>query len=1013
METCSLNKLQSKGLCLLKLKLDSKHTGLYGRSIISLVSGTIGKPINTQNFSSGDIVSISENSIPPHELNNQEKLLSGTVTKVTISSISIAIDNDLETIDEAINDNDLYKIIKLSNDITYKRIKNALLSIQNQKLNNLALNSVDILFGAREATQNESSRQLNIQFFNNKLDESQREAIEFTFKQKDLAIIHGPPGTGKTTTLVEIIKQSIFKFKLKILCCAPSNIAVDNLVERLIPGEKGFSRIKMIRLGHPARLLETIQDYCLDSVISRSDQFKLTEDIKDEMDNTLKKLRRTNNKGEREGYKREMRELRKELYKREEKALKNVLAEADIILATLTTAHEDGPLKHLKDDHFDLIIIDECSQALEAACWIPIVKGGRKLVIAGDHLQLPPTIISKDAAEKGLDLTLMKRLIDTYGADSTKMLTIQYRMNEKIMDWISGKLYESKLTAHVSVAHHLLIDLPLIKTCDETKTPILLIDTEGCDMYEMVAEDSLNDEESKANEGEANLVCTHVTNLIQSGLKQEQIAVITPYNLQVELIRAKLHPKYPLVEVKSVDGFQGREKEAVILSLVRSNNHGEVGFLADQRRINVAITRARRHLCVVCDTRTCKNNEFLKSFIDYCQTNALIQSAFDYDEVEETENEFESLKFGKLRVANKKPLKKTEKQIKEVKKVNKTNENTVKKNDEMIKTDEDLIFQAETIKLIEKLDGEHAFPSSLTARQRKIVHELAEKYKLYHQSKGENEQRFIIISSQPIKTEDKITMVSKIEPVDEDEQQNDEPENDALKTIENKFSTLEVQQTQIKSKKKKNKKAESQDVLKKDTENSSLIGTLDDNSDLKFRSDCTMCKYCSKFILLSNFQMHELHCSKMNRPQIKEPKLESEKVKSATSTKKPESKIKQVDFSKASNDFDELIEMSEKLNNICNFDKCKVKIQILGQTCEFCRHRFCLQHSLAEVHGCGDAAKQSARSHIRQTGNLNTNGQSKSYQDQLKRDYAEKKLKEKIQNMQKERGRNDSNKKQK
>jgi ATP-dependent RNA/DNA helicase IGHMBP2 len=252
------------------------------------------------------------------------------------------------------------------------------------------------------------------------------------------------------------------------------------------------------------------------------------------MDKKLKSIRKNSTqRGEREPLKREMRELRKELYQREEKALKNVLESADCILATLTTTHGDGRLKHLKDDQFDILIIDECSQAMEAACWIHLLRGAKKVIIAGDHLQLPPTIISKEAAQKGLDLTLIKRLINSLGDTCTKMLTIQYRKNKLINNWISEKLYESKLMAAESVAEHLLCDFTGIEKNENTSTALVLIDTDGCDMNEMVMKSdnkySGSDEESKANDGEANIVCKHVQGLIKSNLRQEDIAVITIY----------------------------------------------------------------------------------------------------------------------------------------------------------------------------------------------------------------------------------------------------------------------------------------------------------------------------------------------------------------------------------------------------------------------------------------------------------------------------------------------------
>lgn len=942
-------------------------------------------------------MSISENSQPPsNELSNK---LSGTVTKVTPTSIHVAIDNDRDNLADDLTDSDTYKLVKLCNDITHKRLKTALTRLQ-QTTTHLS----DILFHQSEPSQNNFSDTLT--FFNHHLDSSQVSAIEFSFRQKELAIIHGPPGTGKTTTLIEIIKQLCLKYKQRVLCCAPSNIAVDNLVERLVEPEANFGRVKMLRLGHPARLLEHLQDYSLDSVLSRCDQRQLVGDIKTEMDASLKRLKKAHNKGERESVRRELRELRKELYQREEKAIKGVMESAECVLATLTSGHGDGPLKHLQADFFDVIIIDECSQAMEAACWIPLVKGARKVILAGDHLQLPPTIVSKEAAAKGLDLTLMKRLIDAYGERCTRMLTMQYRMNVSIMRWISDRLYESRLEAHESVAAHLLTDLPGVARNEDTEASIVLIDTEGCDMAEMVSDDAMGDEESKANEGEANLVCAHAHRLVKSGLRADQIAVITPYNLQVEVIRAKLASKYGAIEVKSVDGFQGREKEAVILSLVRSNTRGEVGFLADQRRINVAITRARRHLCVVCDTQTCKNDAFLKSFIEYCGENADVRSAFDYQAENEDENEFEAIGVGKLKLRDagvKKGQAKSGDKRKGKVQVAKGGEKKIESISQP--TDEDLKFKEEVERIVERLgDEEHVFSSELNARQRRIVHEVAEKMKLNHVSRGEDAQRCITISRKPIKSVE-VSVPKKSEIVEEVvEEAVEEGEKVGESLGLNKFASLEVNEEAKVSKKNKKKKSQAKPV---DDAKSVLIGAVDarndvDEYEMKYRADCVTCKFCSKFILKSNYQMHEMHCSKINRVQ-EATKIEA--AKKEEPKEKPKIKVKKSALEGASNDFDELIEACQKMNNICNYEKCKVQIHVLGQTCKFCNHRFCLTHSLAEVHGCGDKAKQEARAHIRTTGNLNVNAPSRptSSVQKIRQEYAEKKMKEKLTQMQDER----------
>lgn len=216
------------------------------------------------------------------------------------------------------------------------------------------------------------------------------------------------------------------------------------------------------------------------------------------------------------------------------------------------------------------------------------------------------------------------------------MLTVQYRMNEAIMNWSSEEFYQGKLVADQSVQHHLLKDLANIdkrKNLEEiddenlSECPLFLIDTTGYDM----PESTFDDESSRANEGEIVLVQTHVKELVENyGVSIDQIGVITPYNMQVQMLRQKLLPIYPTLEIKSVDGFQGREKEVIIISMVRSNLHGEVGFLSDSRRINVAITRARRHLCIICNVQTVSHDPFIKRLIDYMLENGQVRSAFEF-----------------------------------------------------------------------------------------------------------------------------------------------------------------------------------------------------------------------------------------------------------------------------------------------------------------------------------------------------------------------------------------------
>jgi predicted DNA helicase len=244
-------------------------------------------------------------------------------------------------------------------------------------------------------------------------------------------------------------------------------------------------------------------------------------------------------------------------------------------------------------------------------------------VLAGDHWQLPPTILSREAAEEGFGISLMERLVGRYGPLITRRLKVQYRMHEAIMNFSSQEFYDAELEAHDSVRAHLLCDLPGVVPNPLTQTPIEFIDTAGAGYDEQLEPSG----KSRFNPQEADLVCQKVRALLESGVAAEAIAVIAPYAAQVRLLREKL-PVAGL-EIDSVDGFQGREKEAVVLSLVRSNVEGEVGFLADVRRMNVALTRARRKLLVIGDSATLSAHPFYQSMIAYFESSGAYHSVWD------------------------------------------------------------------------------------------------------------------------------------------------------------------------------------------------------------------------------------------------------------------------------------------------------------------------------------------------------------------------------------------------
>lgn len=516
-----------------------------------------------------------------------------------------------------------------------------------------------------------------LEFNDPSLNDSQQEAIRFVLASREVALIHGPPGTGKTHTLIELILQML-KQNLRLLVCGPSNISVDNIVERL-----ASHKVNMVRLGHPARLLPSVLNHSLDVLTRTSEAAALVQDVRKEMDDKQASIRKTRNGREKRQIYTELKELRQEYREREKGCVNNLVGGSKVVLATL---HGAGGF-HLKGQEFDVVIVDEASQALEAQCWVPLlwVKTS-KLVLAGDHLQLPPTIKSlnskeskiakKAAASAGpdssgisrtLETTLFDRLLVLHGPNIKRMLTTQYRMHETIMRFPSDALYDSQLIAADAVKDRLLTGLPYeVEETDDTKEPLVFWDTQGGDFPEKLEDDGVISKggkgmsmgDSKSNEAEATLVKMHVKNLITAGVKEEDIAVITPYNAQVRthftsscdlqissrtslilrprrsvsvkwwkgslpchatrqrrnrtdrstpqlaLLAGLLKEKHPQLELGSVDGFQGREKEAVIVSTVRSNPEHEVGFLGEKRRLNVAMTRPKRHLCIVGDSDT-------------------------------------------------------------------------------------------------------------------------------------------------------------------------------------------------------------------------------------------------------------------------------------------------------------------------------------------------------------------------------------------------------------------------
>ncbi|CAI5522191.1 unnamed protein product [Closterium sp. Naga37s-1] len=629
--TRSLASAQAKGRVLCHLRCTEATSGLMGKTLLTLVSNKTGKgaskgatadagPAGSGSRASGPV--LPPHKFTPHDVvairankaeGAQAAIAQGVVYRVREDAVVVAVDDvpDGDGLDAPV------RIEKLANDVTYKRMRDTLGALS--RTGDVGISTVGrpgaalipVLFGQSEPRL--AKAPLPFTPFNRALDESQKAAVAKSLSAHHVALIHGPPGTGKTTTVVEVVVQEV-KRGSKVLVCAASNIAVDNLVERLVP----HKQVRAVRVGHPARLLPSILNSSLDALVQQSDNSALAKDVRKEMQQLSGKLLKTRIRRERGEIQRDLRRLGKEERQRQQRAVEDVLKDSNVVLTTLTGCLS----RHLEPLTFDLVVIDEAAQALEVSCWAAVLKAPR-CILSGDHLQLPPTVQCDEAQKRGLGVTLFERLHRLYGDHITSMLTVQYRMHKDIMCWASDELYQSLLSAHASVASHGLPDLPGVAPGPVTEARLVLVDTTGCDDVEEQREE---EGESLRNEGEARVVVAHVRRLLEAGVDAGDIGIVTPYSAQVGLLKSFREDSRQLarVEISTVDGFQGREKEAIIISMVRSNDTGEVGFLADERRMNVAVTRARRQ-----STAARESNQELRKAAPLTQANTAFPNQTD------------------------------------------------------------------------------------------------------------------------------------------------------------------------------------------------------------------------------------------------------------------------------------------------------------------------------------------------------------------------------------------------
>jgi ATP-dependent RNA/DNA helicase IGHMBP2 len=604
LEKLSPAEAEASGSSLINLVIREEDSGLGGKILLTFGKRNENLRLPWSRIGLGSPVILSE------EQTNLKDIPSwrGIVSRSNKDTIQVAFTQWPEI--EA--DRPTFRLDRSTDEISRQRQRQALESARGAKGSRLAVLR-DVLIGKQPPVFEKLENPIQA---NPKLNGSQNQAVRFALTAEDVAIIHGPPGTGKTTTLIELMRL-IVRNGQTVLAVAASNLAVDNMLERLIDAGENA-----VRLGHPARVTPALREHTLDELAEIHPDMrlarKLTRDAHSLRKQASKYFRVKPDPSLRHSLREEAKQLLNEARQIEDSVLERIISNANIICATATGLDQDI----FKHRSFDWCIMDEASQSVEPSAWIPI-QYAKRLVLAGDHCQLPPTVISPEAIRGGFNISLMERLLENPKWDISRLLNVQYRMHQDIMNFSSDVFYESSLQADDSVRTALLVDLPTVTSSPLTDCPLHFIDTAGAS-YD---EEQEPDGDSRLNPLEAGLVIKKVHELLACGVTTEQIAIISPYSAQVKYLREKL--KNLELEIDSVDGFQGREKEAVIVSLVRSNREGEVGFLADTRRMNVALTRARRKLIVIGDSATITSHGFYQRMVEYFESIGAYHSVWE------------------------------------------------------------------------------------------------------------------------------------------------------------------------------------------------------------------------------------------------------------------------------------------------------------------------------------------------------------------------------------------------
>ena len=503
--------------------------------------------------------------------------------------------------------------IQLSFDETsYRTMFDALERVTKAKGNRLAYLR-DLFYTPQMKTERFSFASMRFPYLNS----TQEEAVNEVLRTKDVMVVHGPPGTGKTTTLVEAIYETLMR-ESQVLVCAQSNMAVDWISEKLV--DRG---VNVLRIGNPSR----VNDKMLSFTYER--RFEAHPDYPDlwQLRKTIREMRNHRHRGD-DSFHQKIERLKSRAAEIEIRINAELFGEARVIASTLVGSAN----RLLHGMRFTSLFIDEAAQALEAACWIPMRRVSR-VILAGDHCQLPPTIKSLAAMHGGLDKTLMQRIAENH-PEVVTLLRVQYRMNEQIMRFSSDWFYGGKVESAPSVRHRGILDYdnPIVWIDSKDTLPSPADEnTEPETVSSRYHEEFIGESFGRINKPEAELTLATLQELFDKigrvRILEERIdvGIISPYRAQVQYLRQLIRrreyykPYRSLISVNTVDGFQGQERDIIIISLVRSNEQGQIGFLRDLRRMNVAITRARMKLIIIGDVETLTKHKFYKRLHEYIE----------------------------------------------------------------------------------------------------------------------------------------------------------------------------------------------------------------------------------------------------------------------------------------------------------------------------------------------------------------------------------------------------------